>query len=392
MADLFAIFDPPSVICYPLLRCFIKQLSVLLIAILAVIFLAACGGTPAVGWSSATVDNGTVYFGATTPKVYALDATSGVKKWEYAGEQNKPLVAVYSTPAAANGKVYFGAYDGIFYALDSATGTMKWQFDATAPIVPGALVTNSVVYFGASNDKFYALDAENGQKKWEFPTAQKVWGDAVIDNGTLYFGSLDQNLYALDATSGTKKWSYSAGGMIVSTPLVANGTLYFGALNKFIAVDASNGQKKWDVTIDPTEWIWSTPTTDNGVVYFTTTGGKVYALDGATGSAKWAQPYVADGQIHSSVVIGTDGVGYFGTSNKKIYAITLANAQLKWNPVILQGPILASPTLQSGVLYVNSAGYNGQNGYNMYALDAGTGSQKWCFDPTTGAACVAPAQ
>jgi outer membrane protein assembly factor BamB len=76
------------------------------------------------GWSSATLDNGSLYFGATTAKVYALDAATGVKKWEYAGQADKPLQSVYSTPVTAGGRVYFGAYDGVLYALDAANGSL----------------------------------------------------------------------------------------------------------------------------------------------------------------------------------------------------------------------------------------------------------------------------
>src|SRR5581483_6251535 len=103
--------------------------------------------------------------------------------------------------------------------------------------------------------------------------------------------------------TGAKKWEYPAGGLIVSTPLVLNNTVYFGALNKFIALDAA-GQLKWEFRIDnPNEWIWSDPTTRNGVIYFGTLAGRVYALDAASGTAKWAQPFTAGGQIHSAVVI-----------------------------------------------------------------------------------------
>jgi outer membrane protein assembly factor BamB len=175
--------------------------------------------------------------------------------------------------------------------------------------------------------------------------------------------------------------------MIVSKPLLANGNVYFGALNKLIALDAATGAVKWEKTFDTNEWVWSDPTLQNNIIYLGTLAGKVYAFDALTGEAKWAQPFVAGGQIRSAIVI--DGnVGYFGSTDQKAYALQLDTAQLKWNPVPLGGPILASPTVENGTLYIPTTGYNGVNGYNMYALNAADGVFKWCYDTSTNAACA----
>ena len=76
----------------------------------------------------------------------SLDSTTGVKKWEYLGQPEKPLVAVYSTPMLQDGIVYFGAYDGNFYALDAATGVPKWSapFPVGSPVVPTPLLALDV--------------------------------------------------------------------------------------------------------------------------------------------------------------------------------------------------------------------------------------------------------
>lgn len=328
-----------------------------------------------------------MYFGTTLARVDALDAATGVKKWEFPDRtaSNPPsLVSVYSTPAIANGKVYFGAYDNKFYALDAATGQPKWAqpFTVGAAVVPTPVVANGMVYFGANNSQFYALDAETGVLRWNIATQDKVWSDATFDNGTIYFGSLGRTMYAVDANSGSVKWTHSAEGMIVSKPLVANGAVYFGALDKLYAVEAGSGQLKWQLKLgDPSDWIWSDPTMVGTTIYLGTLSGKVYAIDAATGSQKWQQPFAASGQIRSAIVV-RDNVGYFGTSDQKLYALDLGTAQLKWNPLPLQGPIFASPALEGDTLYVAT------HGYNMYALNANDGTRKWCFDANTNQACA----
>jgi len=56
----------------------------------------------------------------------------------------------------------------------------------------------------------------------------------------------------------------------------------------------------------------------------------------------------------------------------------------------LTGPILASPVIEKDTLYVPTSGYNGQSGYNMYALKLADFTQRWCFDQNTAQACAVP--
>lgn len=369
----------------------IKKLFWLFASLFSLVVVTACaGGTPTQGWSSATLADGTVYFGGTNGKLYALDASAGGLKWVYAGEQNKPLTGVYGSPTVDGGTVYFGALDGSLYALDAASGKPKWTpFDATAQtpdkrgIVPSPVVSNGVIYFGANDHNFYAVDAATGAQKWSFTTGDKIWGDATVADQAIYFGSFDHHLYAL-GLDGKKKWDYDAGGIIVSKPLVANGLVYFGALEKLFALDETTGTLKpngWEKSLEPNHWIWSNPTTQDNMVYVGDLGGAVDALDSTNGDPKWH--FDAGAQIHSSLAIsGT--VGYFataltmsGTVSNKVYAVDVKSGSPVWpQPFTAEGPVYATPTVGGDVIYVNS------HGRAFYALTAANGAPKWCFDVT----------
>jgi len=65
--------------------------------------------------SSPAVVGGVVYIGSGDTNVYALNATSGNKLWNYTTGG-----AVYSSPAVVNGVVYVGSSDGYIYALVSS--------------------------------------------------------------------------------------------------------------------------------------------------------------------------------------------------------------------------------------------------------------------------------
>jgi polyvinyl alcohol dehydrogenase (cytochrome) len=86
--------------------------------------------------------------------MYALDANTGVIKWQFvsvpdcAGDRIKRMPACqrsagFSTaPAVIDGTVIEGALDGYLYVLDEATGKQLWKYDTTLPIttingVPG---------------------------------------------------------------------------------------------------------------------------------------------------------------------------------------------------------------------------------------------------------------
>lgn len=62
----------------------------------------------------------TVYVGSVNHKLYAWDAATGLKRWDFVtgGE-------ILSSPSVANGVVYLGSNDKKLYALDAVTGAKK---------------------------------------------------------------------------------------------------------------------------------------------------------------------------------------------------------------------------------------------------------------------------
>ncbi|MET9917528.1 PQQ-binding-like beta-propeller repeat protein [Streptomyces sp. NPDC006435] len=94
----------------------------------------------------ATVADGIVYI-RSVHTVYALDATTGEKKWAHAIKSNP--YGGCSTPAVVDGVVYVGSYEGTgddwegrVLALDAATGKKKWSY------ATGGVVTSSPAVAG----------------------------------------------------------------------------------------------------------------------------------------------------------------------------------------------------------------------------------------------------
>jgi outer membrane protein assembly factor BamB len=71
--------------------------------------------------SSPAVVGGVVYVGADNGWVYALNASTGAKKWNYTTGD-----LVRSSPAIAGGFIYLGSEDGKVYAFESSVCGGSW--------------------------------------------------------------------------------------------------------------------------------------------------------------------------------------------------------------------------------------------------------------------------
>jgi len=248
--------------------------------------------------------------------------------------------------------------------------------------------------------------------KWKFATGGKVLSSPVANQGVIFFGSYDRNVYAVDAETGVQKWKYSTFGPVASTPAVANGVVYFMSYDgKFYAVDAATGRGKWKFTtggdrhfeakglhgvqpmtqtyVDAWDMFQSSPVVAQGMVYFGSGDGNLYALDAETGALRWK--FATGDVVHSSPAYDA-GTLYFGSWDSYLYAVDAATGQKKWqfktgedslihNQVGFQG----SPAVVNGVVYV------GCRDSGFYAIDAATGTQNWKFDNKGSWIVVSPA-
>ena len=90
---------------------------------------------------------GVVYFGSTDNNLYALNAATGTKLWNYPMEFLG--YSLYSSPAVANGVVYVGSYDHNLYALNAQTGALLWSYDTGDVVESSPAIANGVVYVGS---------------------------------------------------------------------------------------------------------------------------------------------------------------------------------------------------------------------------------------------------
>jgi len=141
-----------------------------------------------------------VYVGSGT-KVYALNATTGAKLWNYATEGSGGVTDL----AIANGILYVGSAgdSSNVYALNATTGAKLWNYATGNSVRSSPAVANGVVYVGChvnnilSGGAVYALNATTGAKLWNYATGNSVHSSPAVSNGVVYVGSDDGYVYAI---------------------------------------------------------------------------------------------------------------------------------------------------------------------------------------------------
>src|SRR6202521_683144 len=113
-------------------------------------------------FSSTAVANGLVYFGVGS-SIDALSAQTCNLLWSY----ETGGCCEESSPAVANGVVYVGSADGNLYALNARTGARLWNYPTGTTVGSSPAVANGVVYVGSDDSNLYAFRRMHGPAKQE---------------------------------------------------------------------------------------------------------------------------------------------------------------------------------------------------------------------------------
>ncbi len=272
--------------------------------------------------SSPIVADGIVYFGCGDGYVYAVSEDKGELKWKF-----KTGDVVHASPAVVNGMVYIGSWDRNFYALDAKTGAKRWSYQTgddkeiynQIGIQGSATVANGLVYFGCRDSFFYALDAMTGDKVWTFNNKTPwVIGTPVVQNGKVYFSTSDSALLrAHDAKTGAEAGAIDFRWPMFSSPAVSGNRLVIGSHSgKLYAVDLVSFSKLWEFSTDGAK---------ANLAKFSKQDGKFDAEKAYTDGfyddiILGLDRMFTVGSILSSPVI-SNGVIYFGSTDGNLYAI-----------------------------------------------------------------------
>jgi outer membrane protein assembly factor BamB len=171
------------------------------------------------------------------------------------------------------------------------------------------------------------------------------------------------------------RWSFTPPGSFITNPAVAGKTAYVGSSDgKVYALNGTTGSQLWSSSLagSPGGGGLSRPAVADGAVYIASENGKVYALNAATGGQLWS--YSTGGTGFSNPVV-IDGTVYIGSNDGKVYALNAATGSVRWaSPLEAKS---ASSYGFSGPAVANGSVYVGGDNDKVYALNAATGSVRW---------------
>lgn len=284
--------------------------------------------------AGAAIDgSGNIYFGATSGMVYSLTA-AGALRWSY----QIPGGGVYSTPvvtgptrgnvdlsgaaAASSDLVILTAHDRKVYAFNAATGAKVWEF-ATSDLLwaSPAIAEDGTLYVTSADRNLYALHAIDGSLKWRYTTAEVLQGSPTVgDNDFVYFVSTNGRVYAVRdmGDRADQMWYFwGTGGGVDGIALGANNDLYVGVGNVY-RLSADTGNWLWDMSLAAGAAQWTAPiVTGNGGVYIGCTNGGFYRADSGGGGST---VFGTGGAIRGAPAIGSNGNVYVGSADGRLYA------------------------------------------------------------------------
>lgn len=320
---------------------------------------SACAPVGANGWPLANGSSGMIVVSSNEGKLRAVDSQNpDTERWHFPEDTGKSVQGVHSLPPMVDGTVYVSAFDHRLYALDASTGRERWNYATNGPVIGGAATAQGRVFVPSADGHLYAVSVENGQEQWRFPkagTVGPIWSTPAVssDGSRVYVGSFDHKVYAINAASGDKLWEFEAGGAIAGSPTLSGdgASLYIGANDsKVYALNTADGGKRWEAAA--TDWVWGQPAIANSTVYAGSFDGKLYAFDQQSGQKRW--DFSAGSALRAGPVVVADGMIVIGTQGGSVYCLqgnAAATAAPESRSFATNTPILAPLAVVDRTVY-----------------------------------------
>lgn len=285
--------------------------------------------------SNPVIDDERVYVGSDSGFFWAINQKDGTTAWSYKVGFHAKGKSIFSSPAFAQNTVFFGAYDGNVYALDATTGKRKWIFweadyiGSSPAVAPDLGLVFVGLEFGLIKRRggIAALDMETGKKKWEFPMTSYTHSSPyyIQSKKQVVVGGNDGIVYLFDAKTGKLQWEFATG--TPSEEEQMKGFSRFDIKESF-AYDAQHD-----------------------LIIFGNSDAKVFALNRKTGKVAWCFDEAEFGYIATPTIYKDSAI--IGSLDKNVYCLDLGTGEKQWS-WNAGARIFASPTIINDKLYIGS--------------------------------------
>ncbi len=274
------------------------------------------------------------YFG-NGASLFALDSRDGETLW------SKALGSPFSVnpPSVGYGSVYLqtcnNGGDTWLYAFDAETGdtVFRSSFGAQWERYYSPTIYDGTIYIdGGSYGGMYAFDAYSGAQRWfAYLPQYDQWTPAIAGNyAYAYVGEYSPGLYVIERSTGQLRvfipdlnFDWNGWSMDLAPVVLENGDALAIHNGRLIRFDLQGKRIAWERKAA----FSGQPSVSKGVIY-AVNGGRVVALDEASGNELWG--WSSPRGTPKSPMIVTDSHVFVSTADA-VYAVDLLSQDAAWS-------------------------------------------------------------
>lgn len=305
----------------------------------------------------------------TEAQISAFDATEGRLIWRKTigleGEGSRP--AFGGGVSVIDGRVIATTGFGLVVAFDAGTGTELWRVRMPTPLRASPGGDEGRVFVVSQDGQLTALAEDTGAQLWDAtatvePAAILGPGAPAVSLGTVVAGFPSGELFALRVENGRTVWqdqlsrtgrttALGALSGIVASPVIDRGRVFaISHGGRMAALELATGQRIWERDFAGVnapwpagDWVFAV-TVESELVALTRTDGKIRWVSDLgqwknpkkkKGAIQWSGPVLAGGRL---ILVSSDGqMAYVSPADGSVQASVKLGSGAYLPPVVANG-------------------------------------------------------
>jgi len=184
---------------------------------------------------------------------------------------------VLAAPAADDSFLFVPTASGDIHALQLSDGVERWHFSTGAPIQSSPVVHDDVLLVGNRRGDVYRFECTNGKMKWQPALSSPVYASPTVAGRETVVTCSDGTVQCLSSNDGSVRWKYTGTTVCNISPIVCKQYVVVVFMNGKVAIlEVQSGAVAWET--DLASRIESQPLIINGIVFFATEDGQIFAF------------------------------------------------------------------------------------------------------------------
>ncbi|GAB5347837.1 Outer membrane protein assembly factor BamB [Alteriqipengyuania sp. 357] len=319
------------------------------------------------------VSDGTLYAVDTAGTIYAMNAETGAREWEYRPDVASDMRGVVfgGGLAVAGNRLFATSGTGQVVALDVSNGAVVWSANPAGPLRDAPTLAFNLVLVMTQDNRIIALNQNDGTLAWQESgsVAQAgVFGVAspAAGQGTVVAGYSSGELVAYRYENGRILWSDALARTSISTevgsisdidadPIIDQGRVYaLGQGGRMAAYELVTGQRVWELNLSGI----STPALAGEWLFTLTSDARLLAIARSTGKVRWITQLARykdeedrKGPISWTGPVLANNMLYVGNSRGELWQVSVSEGAASLMTE-LKKPISLPPIVANNTLYV----------------------------------------